>query len=316
MEYTKRPLIIKEQIEQLKNRGLLINNEKSAESYLSNINYYRLRAYTFPFQDNQINDHRFLRDDIKFEDIIDLYCFDRRLRALIFNVLEKIEIALRTKFIYEYSIDTNNSHWFMDKSIYFDPDKQIITENGYITLYDLLMGKIKEDVKRSDEDFIQHYNQKYSYPVIPPVWMTLETLSFGNLSKLIANLDCKSEPYKKIALSLGLSNPLILKNWIYSFSVLRNYCAHHSRIWNRRFHVELKMPYNTKFPFIDKQDLNKIFKNKIFSILCCLQYINKIISPQSDFRNNLLEMIENGGKLVKTKDMGFPENWESFGVWQ
>jgi abortive infection bacteriophage resistance protein len=178
------------------------------------------------------------------------------------------------------------------------------------------MKKVSEDVSRSDEDFVQHYKNKYSSPDLPPAWMTLETLSFGNLSKLIANLDCKSEPYKRIALSFGLSNSFILENWIYSFSVLRNYCAHHSRIWNRRYHVELKMPYNTKFPFIDRQNLNKIYKNKIFAALCCIQYIIRIISPQSNFKNNLFETIDNGGNLLNFKDMGFPQGWRNFGVWK
>jgi abortive infection bacteriophage resistance protein len=319
MKYLKQPLSIEEQIKKLKGRGLLIDNEKSAENYLSNISYYRLRAYTFPFQDNKQgeNDHKFLRNNIRFEDIIDLYCFDRRLRALIFNALEKIEVALRTKFIYEYSISSNDSHWFLKKNSYFNPDKQIrLSKTEYIAAYDLLIKKISEDVNRSDEDFVQHYQQKYSEPTMPPAWMTLETLSFGNLSKLIANLDCKSAPYKRIALSLGLSNSLILENWIYSFSVLRNYCAHHSRIWNRRFHVELKMPYNTAYPFINKNDLSKIYKNKLFAALCCIQYIIKIISPQSDFKNNLISIINDGGNLLNIKDMGFSQDWKNFGVWK
>jgi abortive infection bacteriophage resistance protein len=187
MKYIKQPLSIKEQIKKLQGRGLLIDNEKTAENYLSNISYYRLRAYTFPFQDNENtkNDHKFLRDNIRFEDIIDLYCFDRRLRTLIFNALEKIEVALRTKFIYEYSISSNDSHWFLDKNSYFNPNKQIqISVTEHISVYDLLIKKISEDVNRSDEDFVQHYKQKYSKPTMPPTWMTLETLSFGNLSKL------------------------------------------------------------------------------------------------------------------------------------
>ena len=85
MKYTKSPLSIEQQIEKLKRRGLLIKDVNIAANYLSNINYYRLRAYTFPFQDNvnTINDHHFLMNDIHFEDIIDLYCFDRQLRLLI-----------------------------------------------------------------------------------------------------------------------------------------------------------------------------------------------------------------------------------------
>ena len=146
--------------------------------------------------------------------------------------------------------------------------------------------------------------------------MTLETLSFGNISQLIANLDCKSKPYRRISRAFGLSNPFILENWIYSFSVLRNYCAHHSRIWNRRFHVEMKLPYNTHFPFIDRNEISFIRKNKLFAILSSIQYIIKIISPESDFKNTLIKAISEGGKLLNIKDMGFPQNWQNFGVWQ
>ena len=307
MKYTKQPLSLEQQITKLRQRGLVIKDEYSAINYLSNISYYRLRAYTFPFQDNNIetNDHLFIRKDINFEDIIDLYCFDRRLRALIFNALEKIEIAVRTKFTYEYSVGTNNSHWFTNKTLYFNPNK-----------FDSIIEKIKEDVKRCDEDFIRHYQTKYTSPDLPPAWMTMETLSFGNISKIIANLDCKSTPYKNISSAFGLPNPFVLENWIYSFSVLRNYCAHHSRIWNRRFHVEMKLPYNTTYPFIDRTNLNSIYKNKLFAVLCCIQYISKIISPQGDFKNNLIKTIEEGGKLLNIKDMGFPTNWMDFGVWQ
>jgi len=95
MKYTKKPLTIEEQIAKLKQRGLIIIDDNSTANYLANISYYRLRAYTFPFQDNnnETNDHHFFRNDISFKDILDLYCFDRRLRLLILNALEKIEVV-------------------------------------------------------------------------------------------------------------------------------------------------------------------------------------------------------------------------------
>ena len=97
--YEKSPISIEEQVQKLKSKGLVINDEELAARYLSNISYYRLRAYTYPFQDNSDPEkhHEFLRKDINFKDIIDLYCFDRRLRFLVFNALEKVEVALRAK---------------------------------------------------------------------------------------------------------------------------------------------------------------------------------------------------------------------------
>ena len=102
IDYTKKPLTLAEQVARLKQRGLVFDDESEATAYLFNISYYRLRAYTYPFQENgEDSEHTFTRKDIHFKDIIDLYCFDRRLRSLIFNTIEKIEVAVRTK-LYRY----------------------------------------------------------------------------------------------------------------------------------------------------------------------------------------------------------------------
>ena len=117
-DYTKKPLTLLEQIERLKQRGLIFDDEKEALAYLFNISYYRLRAYTYPFQEND-SEHNFIRNDIHFRDIIDLYCFDSRLRSLIFNAIEKIEVAVRTKIIQVYAEYSGDSHWYSN-IVYID----------------------------------------------------------------------------------------------------------------------------------------------------------------------------------------------------
>ncbi len=157
MDYTKRPLTLHQQVEKLRSRGLLIDDEQLTERYLSNISYYRLRAYTYPFQDNTNPkaDHKFKKDDIHFSDIVDLYCFDRRLRSLMFNAIEKIEVAVRAKIVQAYSEATGNSHWFNDRNLY--KHKDILDRNGQpTTAYDLLMKDVEGEIKRSNEDFIKH----------------------------------------------------------------------------------------------------------------------------------------------------------------
>ena len=116
MKYSKQPITIHMQIEKLKNRGLRFLDEKNAENYLSNISYYRLRAYTYPFQNNENPEHPFSQK-INFEDIISLYVFDRRLRLLVFNAIEKIEIALRTQIIYNYSLEYG-VFWHLKPELY------------------------------------------------------------------------------------------------------------------------------------------------------------------------------------------------------
>ncbi len=314
--YTKKPLSIKTQVFRLENRGLIIDDENLAGDYLSNISYYRLRAYTYPFQNNIDSeaDHCFLRDDIHFKDIIDLYCFDRRLRSLIFNAIEKIEVALRTKIVQIYSETTGNSHWYEDESLF--KDKYFSNNDDEKTyLYDILYDDIEHEVDRSNEDFIKHYKSKYSNPETLPAWMTLEVISFGTLSRLYELLK-KDDNKKMVAKLFGLNKIDILENWMHALSNLRNCCAHHSRVWNRRFIVNILLPTNADYLFLDRDTISKVKRNKLFAYLCCIKYILDIISPNNSFHKNLKELIANGGKLLSLKDMGFPENWNYLGVWR
>ena len=320
MEYTKLPITIQQQIEKLKYRGLIIDDESIAEKYLSTISYYRLRAYTYPFQYNNDTEkkHYFVRKNIHFQDIIDLYLFDSKLRTLIFSAIEKIEIAIRTKIVYEYAIQTKDSHWFIEESLFnnysfFEKNKDGKQEEFFF--YDKLFDDICFEIERSNEDFIKHYQTKYSNPELPPAWMTLEVLSFGVLSRLYELLK-KTDIKKSIANWFGLKDISILENWFHSISVLRNCCAHHSRIWNRRFSVGVKLPYNATNPFMDRDTIKAIHNNKLFAHLSCIKYLLDIISPQNEFKQNLVELINEGGNLLEIKDMGFPNNWKYLGVWK
>ena len=297
IDYTKKPLTIAEQIARLKQRGLIFDDESEATSYLFNISYYRLRAYTYPFQENGEDcDHNFTRKDIHFEDIIALYCFDRRLRSLIFNAIEKIEVAVRTKVVQVYAESTGNSHWYDDESLY---------RFGY----DDLMEHIEADVNRSNEDFIKHY------PPMPPSWMALEVVSFTTLSRLFQSLKLDNRK-EDITEQFGLKKVAILENWLHAISNLRNCCAHHSRVWNRRFMVSVTLPYNTLYLFMDRTTIGQIRTNKLFAVLSCITYILDIISPGSDFKKHIKELLKSDCHLLELKDMGFPKYWQSLPVWR
>ena len=282
IDYTKKPLTIAEQIARLKQRGLIFDDESEATSYLFNISYYRLRAYTYPFQENGEDcDHNFTRKDIHFEDIIALYCFDRRLRSLIFNAIEKIEVAVRTKVVQVYAESTGNSHWYDDESLY---------RFGY----DDLMEHIEADVNRSNEDFIKHYNSKYNDPPMPPSWMALEVVSFTTLSRLFQSLKLDNRK-EDITEQFGLKKVAI---------------------WNRRFMVSVTLPYNTLYLFMDRTTIGQIRTNKLFAVLSCIAYILDIISPGSDFKKHIKELLKSDCHLLELKDMGFPKYWQSLPVWR
>lgn len=298
MNYTKPPLSIQQQIQKLKDRGLTFGDENRAAHYLSNISYYRLRAYTYPFQDNTDPEHPF-NTEISFEEIINLYVFDRRLRILIFNGLEKIEIALRTKIIYEYS-NAFGSHWFEDEDMYWNMNQ-----------FDSDMVTLDVEIERSKETFIEHYLETYSNPPNPPAWMSLEVASFGLLSKLFRNL--KNSPIKtKVAREFGLTTSAILSSWMYAITGIRNIVAHHGRLWNRRFIITPTIPNHTLNPFLNNID---IYRNKIYAILSCMNYILRNISPGNSFVTDLKGLLETS-HLIDLHEMGFPANWEEEEIWQ
>lgn len=298
MNYTKPALDLQQQIDKLKQRGLSILDEPRAAHYLSNISFYRLRAYTYPFQDNSDPNHPFIKP-VSFDEIISLYVFDRRLRLLLFNALEKIEISFRTKLVYEFS-QNNGSHWYENPGMY---------RNAYRFNTDI--NQLYEEIRRSNETFIGHYFSNYTNPINPPAWMSLEVASIGLLSKLFINLKKGSEKIK-VTNQFGLTKPEILESWIHSLTTLRNICAHHGRLWNRRFIIQPTMPYNTKYQFIKNRNIHT---NKLYALLCCINYILNIISPNNSFKPELRQLIQSC-HLVDLHEMGFPKDWENDPFWQ
>lgn len=305
MHYSKCPLNVSEQIDKLESRGLHFPDKDLAAHYLQNISYSRLRAFTYPFQDNSNeSDHEFLRKDLDFKDIVDLYVFDRRLRSLVFNEIEKVEVALRTQLSLVYSVATNDPLWYNDKDRYKQSSD-----------FERMIAEIKSDVDRSNEDFIKHYKQKYDTPLMPPSWMTLEVVSMGTLSRLYKNL-ISTHQKRQIAHQFGLGDEDVLSNWLHALSFLRNCCAHHSRIWNRRFLENLKIPYNTLYPFIPRDSASNIRNNKLFLLLSAIKYIVDVISPNNSFKANLTYLLSQPNKLLSLREMGFPKDWKEYPVWK
>lgn len=297
MKYTKTPISINDQILKLKERGLKFENEIKSANYLSNISFYRLRAYTYPFQDNEDENHPFLFD-ISFEKIIDLYVFDRKLRILIFNAIEKIEISFRAQIIYNFAL-SHGSHWQLNEKLF---------KNN--ASFEAHLDSLNKEVGRSKETFIAHYKEKYVHPTEPPCWMSLEVSSIGLLSKIFNNMKtCKEKDM--ITSNFGLADFSVLENWMLCFSILRNTCAHHGRVWNRRL-VQIKIPTNHKFPFIKNK--KEIYPNKLYATICCTEYILKIISPETTLKVTLKDLMSKC-PLKQEKEMGFPKDWEKDPFW-
>lgn len=297
MDYIKLPLDYPQQIQILKQRGLLINDEPKAMKQLRIISYFRLANYWRPMEQDKVN-HIF-KPHSTFENALSLYYFDKKLRALLFTAIQSIEIALRSKMIHHISMKYG-AFWFCENSLC--ASQKMFQDN---------LLHIEQDLKRSKEDFIQEHFARYDNPPYPPVWKTLEVVSFGTLSKLYDNLSDNAIK-KSIAREFLLPQHIYLESWIKCIAVLRNCIAHHARIWNRRFPLKPQLPQKLKALWISSANVQPV---KLYSQLCCLAYLQNSIHDDNTFKDELINLLDNYPN-VDTTAMGFPANWKDEPLWR
>ena len=297
MAYTKLPISIIDQIALLKSRGLAFADEAYATHVLGHISYYRFAAYLRPMESDKTT-HQ-LHTGASFENVLALYEFDAKLRALIFDAIQKIEISIRSKMIHEFSL-AHGAFWFFDESCF--SDKHRFVES---------MNVLEKELSRSKDEFIKEHIAKYGKSEYPPAWKTLELATFGTTSKLFANFS-DTRLKKKIARSYGIPQHEILESWTAAIGPLRNCCAHHGRLWNRKFPITPLLPSRMRQPWI--ADLN-VPNNKLYAVLCCMAYMLNAIDSNNTFASDLTNLI-NAYPIVSISAMGFPAGWASEPLWQ
>lgn len=297
MTYTKLPISITDQITLLKSRELIFADEAYAAKVLEHISYYRFAAYLRPMESDKAT-HQ-MHTGASFEKAFALYEFDSKLRALIFDAIQKIEISIRSKMIHEFSL-THGAFWFFDESCF--TDKHRFVES---------MNVLEKELSRSKDEFIKEHIAKYGIAEYPPAWKTLELATFGTTSKLFANFS-DTRLKKKIARSYGIPQHEILESWTAAIGPLRNCCAHHGRLWNRKFPITPLLPSRMRKQWI--ADLN-ISNNKLYAVLCCVAYMLNTIDANNAFASELVCLI-NAYPAVSVSAMGFPAAWKSEPLWQ
>jgi abortive infection bacteriophage resistance protein len=296
MKYNKPFLSFDDQINLLESRGLIFPDKAKAQNYFSNISYYRLSAYMLPLKQKGSED---FQPNTTFDDVLNLYLFDREFRIVVFDAVERIEIAFRTQIIHQFSL-SGGAFWF-ENPIHFN--------NNYF--YSKNLSKIDEEIDRSNEVFIDHFRQKYTSSNRPPAWMTLEVVSIGLLSKLYKNLNM-SPAKKAISNHFQIPNPYVLESWMQSITYVRNIVAHHSRLWNRVLTLKPALPKKPKNDFPSNILANN---TKIYPFLCCLLYLLRTINPNTKFAANLKQLFDEYPN-VPQKSMGFPADWQDETFWK
>ncbi len=294
--FHKKFLSVTEQLNLLKKRGLLIENDERTKDYLKHIGYFRLSAYCHPLLKEPKKQHIY-KPGATFKQVLDMYRFDRKLRLLLFNEIEKIEVAIRTEIV-------NTGCGFLKDIFWLTIPKYFKDKNRY----EQSLFLIDAELSKSKEDFILHFKQKYNNQY-PPAWMLAEIMPLGLLSNLYKNIANK-RLQKQIAKSFGLQAPVLI-SWLMVLANIRNICCHHGRMWNRELP---NIPSELKKPTYKWIDDNTTDRRRLYYKICMIKYLLHTISPNNKLKVKLIGL-SNHYPTIDFNAMGFPTDWHFHTFW-
>ena len=301
MEFCKPPLKVSDLIALLRKRGMTVVDDARATRVLQHINYYRLRAYWLPFEaPNELrptaDEHQF-KPGTDFDQVVSVYIFDRKLRVLLLDAIERVEIAIRTHWA-QVLAETYGAHAYLDSELFQKPN-----------IYDSCMQSLDEELLRSKETFVQHYKGKYSEPSRPPIWAICELLTLGQLSKWLGNIKHRKDR-QSIAARLQLDEVVVCA-FAHHLTHVRNLCAHHSRVWNRKLTFTVTLP---KRPASLHSQFNLPEDRRIYNTLVMLTWCIRVISPETTWPGRVRELLSTRS-ASELKAMGAPTGWETRAPW-
>lgn len=305
---------IDDQLTILQSRGMQIEDPERAKRYLTRLGYYRLSGYWYPFRhfrnvdDGQTAELR--SDDFfegsRFDDLIKLYVFDKKLRLLALDALERIEMALR--------VDVAHLLGERDALAHENPDcfhgnfGNRIDPRSEKTGHQIWLEKYQQQVRRArSTSFVSHNLDKYG---CLPIWVAIEVWDFGMLSTLYAGM--KHQDKNVLACKYGASDGNKMASYLRSLNFIRNVSAHHARLWNVNVVDRSSLPQGEHW-----QQLNNA---RPFFYFCLMQMFLRVICPTSTWGQRLNTLINEDFPVVecgaiKVGDFGLTEDWRTWELW-
>lgn len=296
-QYPKNFLSVTQLINKLIDAGMTITSQDEAKIALDAIGYYRLKGYSFHWIDPTTKKYI---AGTNFSDVLKLYHFDFELSHLIFSYLSQIEVALRSRLVNALQI-TQDALILNDPSAF--KDKQLYWKN---------QATIASEISRSNDVFIKHNFNSHDGAI--PLWACVEIMSFGTISKTIKNMKTGNQS----ALSVLMHNYKFKKangkdvspskdmfaSWLQAVSVMRNICAHNSRVYNRAI--------NTSPQLISSDVINPQPRyNGLYQIMLSMKYLRPTDESWIAFVNNFKYLLKEYAGVYDINRMNFPVDWES-----
>ncbi len=310
MKYSKHARTWDDQADLLISRGMQGDKAFMIEC-LQNTNYYRLSGYWYPFRKPNPNSKKpadDFRDDTHFDEVWDRYVFDRELRLLVLDGIERIEVSIKSRLMY------HNAHEF-------GPFGYATNSRSFPNLRETdrqkTLSKIASEINRSKDQFVKHFQDQYgkNHEHLPkdstalPTWMLCEVVSFGTMQHFYKN----STPRIKQDVAHFASMPSkIFDSWLHALNVIRNVCAHHGRLWNKELGIKPLIPRIQDYP--DWHTPVLITKERAFGILTIIKYLLDQICPDNHFASRFTDLIGQHPNIPLVS-MGFPDNWKESPIW-
>jgi abortive infection bacteriophage resistance protein len=301
--YTKPAESYARQLVILGGRGLIIADPVFAEHCLRHHNYYRISAYRFALTVHG-NPDQFL-PGTTFEQLWALYDYDRQLRHLVLEATKRVEISVRSRWAYEVG-HRHGCQAYESPAIFSDGVAHTKT-----------LAKLDQELGRSSEDFVAHFRRTYGTNR-PPIWAICEVMSFGPTSMLYKILS--EQNLRQVIADTYQLDERALGSFLHHLNIVRNTCAHHSRLWNRKFTITLQPPISKPPALIPSLDPvptgvpNPKAPDKLYNTLVMLAHMMEIIQPTGGWRHRVRELIVAQAFPVSSS-MGFPANWLTRPIW-
>ncbi len=299
MRFTKPPLSVEQQVDLLLTRGIQGDRGEMLQR-LTAVSYYRLSGYWF---------HRKLADNTfqpgtHFQVVWDQYVFDRKLRIVFMDAIERIGVGLRT-FLSLHHAHAHGPFGYTDDPASLpklDPSRRAD-----------LLKRITDEVQRNRkrELFVKHFFDTYGdHHTLPPIWVATEVMSLGCVLSLWQATTKKVK--NEVARMFKVSDE-VLKTWLWSLNEVRNICAHHGRLWNRDLGNKPTIPHAKHHP--DWHAPVAIPNHRVFAVLTVCAHSLTLLAPHSHWQRRLRGLLNQHPK-VPIKNMGFPENWLDCPIWK
>lgn len=312
MRYQKPFLSIEQQIVQLEQRGLEIGDRLLATRALEQIGCYRLSAYWYAFR--EIRDNR--RTDAflagaRLQDAVSLYIFDKKLRLLVLDAIERIEISLRTDIALTVGV---HGGWAHRDARFVHPRFNKPNRRGQIPFQEW-MSRLDKCESRSRDEFVTHFRTKYTTERFLPVWMSVEVWELGLLSHFLGGM--RHGDITAIGKRYGLSDAKLLPSWTRTFTFVRNVCAHHGRLWNRAMVDQPAFPRAGSIADFDHVVVSRPSQERLYGTLVILNYLVRQLNGGTEWHRRVTELLDSfpDSPLLSLSSAGFPEGWKQEAIW-